>query len=1011
MVEGTGKAKDPGVDPAANLLRALAGNATEQKTIAISPDLLKEFKTNNSSLKTLIEKLNTLITTQQAADDDTGEESKQALQQEKPKEVVISEIKDPALEKIAKALQGLGMPAKSAAAATTAPASSSGGGTGNLGGVFSKVFGSALVPLVTGLAGSLALAIGSWFNEGPWKGVMKEVGKLGVDIFLPKIVDVASKLFPALAKFLGPIAKKLPVIGFIINLGSAISRVIAGDVVGGLIDLASGIATFVPGIGTAISIGLGFLNAARDLSGATEGTKKGDTTSDTGFAVLVKTVAPFLAKIGSKLKFVPILGNILSIGLAFQHFKQGGLKGWSQGILDLISGIAGFVPGVGTVVSYVAAGLSFLIDLMSGGEEKKDEKNEEPKAGASKGIFSMIGSFIGDKVKKSLRYLPGVGTLIQLGEAFDNFKNGKIKDGFKSLMKAGLTLIPGVGSVVAWLMEDKVEEPKSEGEGTGEKFDASTIYKAITDGVKDKFKTILKNLKKISWIPNSVVDKIAGFLGIDIGDKAKEEPAKQEAAPASAPAAPAAAATPAAESASYEDPNVANLTKQQNNTAATSAPATSAPAPIAPAASAPATPAASAPAPVAPAATPAAAASAAPSRSAPSRSATPRSGRKGPSSASRGSQSPDSMPSGATPSTPNQEQTAPLPGNVQGSADKAKTDSPKEKRRASTGETAAADAVKKLYDDLVGMDTVLFDEKISPVWNEASRDPDFKDSPGRKEFINNKSKISDLGALLNVWKDLDSIMDKSENEKEYSEKTKTYAEDTTKELKKAVYEKKDRLMEFFEKAKKIDRNNYTKEQKKEILEYGGDFGNFRNYQQQIMVATLGQEDRKYKDESYANRKKMLSNLDINPGAAIIGGIGAIATGAAVGSAMSKGGKKGARFGGVFQGSEEGYPMTLHGTEAVIPLQPNTDPRVPLESPLSSLPGMPGSEMSKKLDELITAVQTLKVPSGGSNSAASVTSTDGGSNVTNVFNNGTERDIPYTERTKYRNQLMYSRALL
>jgi hypothetical protein len=174
---------------------------------------------------------------------------------------------------------------------------------------------------------------------------------------------------------------------------------------------------------------------------------------------------------------------------------------------------------------------------------------------------------------------------------------------------------------------------------------------------------------------------------------------------------------------------------------------------------------------------------------------------------------------------------------------------------------------------------------------------------------------------------------------------------------------------------------------------------------------MGQNFREYKDQFYKNTKSNAASLNVHPGAVIIGGVGAIAAGAAVGSAMSKGGKKGARFGGVFQGSEEGYPMTLHGTEAVIPLQPNTDPRVPLESPLSSLPGMPGSEMSKKLDELIAAVQTLKVPSGGSNSAASVTSTNGGSNVTNVFNNGSERDIPYTERTKYRNQLMYSRALL
>ena len=792
MTEGTAKPGSPIVDSAKALLQVVTGKPTEAKSSPFPPELLSAFKTNNKHLKSLIESFNNLIAVQeerQAQDDSSGDEAKQALTQEKPKEVVIAEIKEPVLEKIVEMLKGLGISAKSAAGVAT-PASESSSGSalsgifnkmlGPIGSVFSKVFGSALIPLVAGLAGSLALAVGSWFNEGPFKGLMKEVGKLGVDVFLPKVVNLASKLFPALAKFLGPIAKKLPVIGFIINLGSAISRVIAGDVVGGLIDLASGMATFLGPLGLPLSIGLGFLNAARDLSATTESTKKGDTTMDTGLTVLVKTVAPFLAKIASKLKFFPIIGNILSIGLAFQSFKQGGIKGWSQGILNLISGIAGFVPGVGTVVSYVAAGLSFLIDLMSGGEEKKDEKKEEVKPGASKGIFSMIGSFIGDKVKNSLRYLPGVGTLIQLGEAFDNFKSGKIKDGFKSLLKAGLTLIPGVGSVISWLMEDKMEEPKTEGATTTEKFDASTIYKAITDGVKDKFKTILKNIKKLPFVPNVVVDKIASYLDIDIGDKAKPEARTGAAGTLTGPALPA--QPEPIDTAPYliaqPEPigSTPYLTAQQNNT-----------------------------------------------------------------------NNSDLIPSGKLP--------------------------------------LAINEVNSIIPSMPKRVVESIEQSQVPASGEIAR--------------NNQQ----------------------------------------------IAPKKDRFDE-------------------------------------ILNRDIGQMDpQKDRFDEILNRE--VGQMDPQKD----------------------------RFGGVFKESKDGYPITQRAADIAIPLQPNTNPRVPLESPIASLTGMPGFDISKKLDELIAAVQTIRGGESSNNSAASINSSTGGSSVTNVFNNGTERDIPYTERTKYRNQIMYSRALL
>jgi len=433
-----------------------------------------------------------------AKDDSTGQEAAKALEAEKVQKVELTDISKTAEDKITKLLQGLGINPSSAKKATEEETPDKD----------NKSFMGTLGAL---MGGAIALAIGSWFSDGPFKGLMKVVSQVAI----AKIIPIATKLFPTLAKFLGPIAKKLPVIGFIINLGTAISRVMQGDIIGGLIDMAAGIATFVPGIGTAVSIGLGFLNAARDLSGSTEDSKKKDTTADVGLSFLFKTVAPFVAKIASKLKFIPILGNIFQLGLGVQHIMQGGIKGWSQGILEIVGGLAGFVPGVGTIVSWAATGISLLIDLMSSPEEKPKEGELK----SEKGLFAKIGDTIKSMVKKSLRFLPGIGTLIQLGDAMDAFREGRMAVGLKSLLKAGLTLIPGMGGVVAWLIEDEgdqtppgwfLDSPKDE-----KKFDVKAIYKAITEGVQNKLRTILKNLKKLPFMPDAVIDKISSMFGLD----------------------------------------------------------------------------------------------------------------------------------------------------------------------------------------------------------------------------------------------------------------------------------------------------------------------------------------------------------------------------------------------------------------------------------------------------------------------------------------------------------------
>lgn len=106
----------------------------------------------------------------------------------------------------------------------------------------------------------------------PFAGLAKGVGK-----------DLFAKIASGLGKILKPILKRIPGIGTLLDWGSAYFRFKKGDVIGGLIDIASGIASIFPGPGTVISIGLGVLNAFLDYKAGGVGEKakpKGVVISD-----------------------------------------------------------------------------------------------------------------------------------------------------------------------------------------------------------------------------------------------------------------------------------------------------------------------------------------------------------------------------------------------------------------------------------------------------------------------------------------------------------------------------------------------------------------------------------------------------------------------------------------------------------------------------------------------------------------------------------------------------------
>lgn len=900
-------------------------------------------------------------------EDTTGEEAAEALKEVKPQAVIIKRIEPEVLNDLKKIFDTLSISAKGKNEITQ----KGGGGDSDASSLFSSVFGKKLLPLASGLAAALALAVGSWFNDGPFKGLMKEFGKLGTMIFGKKLALEAGKLFPSLVKFIKPIARKLPIIGTIIDFGSAISRIKEGDFIGGVIDLASGVATLVPGIGTAISIGLGFLNAARDLTGQSEDSKKGEATKEGSiFSMLTQAVVKFAPKVLSKLKFLPVIGSLFSFASAYTNFKSGNIF---KGLLDTVAGVAGFFPGVGTVVSLLASGIGLVVDMFGSEESAKEDPTKA------------------------------------------------------------------------------IDVPKSSGGSL-----LTRLTKYLSDKFKDLMKGTLNFLKKLPFVPDFVIDKVSKFLGLD-----GESEGQSEATPATpaAPVAPApAAAQPQtrAEAAAASRPSVAP---------AVSAPQTRA------AAAAAARPSVNAPGPAQSTAAPS------PEQALPSAAKTEPdwlqpSGLESPAEPDwlqPAGIEPEAEDSTTAKSTSVFSQIKSTFNDVamrawakQYKRDDVKTWKIKPKinsplgyisaqkqndewaRRYSSKELPGNEIPVKANEPTADMPGFM---NTDPVQNKipkgktggvfsGSKDGYLVEMHGTEAIVPLNSNSNETGNTESGKKVGDLTQDQISTAKQTIQSedsndnffSRIFNNSKPKQPSKRVTEILDKINSFLEgePVQMYGDNDYSRQHNKKINEEWAQYKkDIKWYEKRIKA---GKElDEKMK-ESLWNIFSNVHAYTVDIGKSGPQAIGMTKeTMAALREQRSyknnqfnvyeepEGPSKAtkARFGGVYSGPEEGYDMTLHGTEAVIPLKPDTKSKLPLESPLSKLPGMPGSELVEKIEILI---ETLKNNNNQSqvidnSTVAGVNTITGGSTTTNIFQNSSERDIPYIERNKYRHKLIYSRGLI
>lgn len=325
------------------------------------------------------------------------------------------------------------------------------------GGVMDLVSGIAMLPGMgpAGMAISIGMDVLSAIRDFQPKEKRDNGKGFGVAA-LKSMVLLQTKL---LAKFIPKAAwKRLPVLGSIISIGAAATRFQQGDTTGGLLDLSSAIAAFIPGAGMAVSIGLDVLSGIRDSKSTAEERKQaGSSTGNAVFKTILSLTRGFFTKflkIGI-LKKIPFIGSAFNFYDAWNQFKSGNIL---KGIISVASGIAGFVPGAGTAISI---GLDILNAFIS---PKKSDATPLPPKTPSVSIWTKLKTFYKEKIEKFFKTSTIGRAFSKLQSGWASITNGQYGKGMLDISK-GIALFTPMGmmfDMVSRLFEaDKSASPTS----------------------------------------------------------------------------------------------------------------------------------------------------------------------------------------------------------------------------------------------------------------------------------------------------------------------------------------------------------------------------------------------------------------------------------------------------------------------------------------------------------------------------------------------------------------------
>ena len=226
----------------------------------------------------------------------------------------------------------------------------------------------------------------------------------------------ARTLFSFLGKGL-KFFKPVPVIGSIFSFYFAWDRFKKGDITGGFLEIASGIASlagvFPPAMpfAMALSIGLDMINLYRDVTGKSTTESKTPSTAKSWLKDKMLKLGEYISK---SCYNWPVIGSLIR---AYEHFNA---NNWLQGINSLGHAI----PVVGQI-------LDFFV------------KEEDPRTNT---VYT--GKTFADVMKQSLSYMKDkIPVISDLLVAVGKFSKGLFIDGLKALDG----IIPGMSDIIEFL--------------------------------------------------------------------------------------------------------------------------------------------------------------------------------------------------------------------------------------------------------------------------------------------------------------------------------------------------------------------------------------------------------------------------------------------------------------------------------------------------------------------------------------------------------------------------------
>jgi hypothetical protein len=189
-----------------------------------------------------------------------------------------------------------------------------------------KSSGTGIADLLTGLlGGGLAtilmgiVGLASAFSDnGPAKGLFELLGKMGARAGL---TFFAKQIFKNVSK---TVLKRIPLIGTLFSYGFAAQRFLSGDIIGGILDVASGTVNLLdlvaPGLGTVLAIGVDTMQAIIDY-------QSGGGTQKEIQAKKLNILTNWGTKLYNTLKKAPLIGTLINVGEGIWSFFSGFANG------------------------------------------------------------------------------------------------------------------------------------------------------------------------------------------------------------------------------------------------------------------------------------------------------------------------------------------------------------------------------------------------------------------------------------------------------------------------------------------------------------------------------------------------------------------------------------------------------------------------------------------------------------------------------------------------------------